>query len=75
MSNSKVIKIDSLSLQNMLDEDSELIPLMTSEDEEEIPECGFCLFMRAGPCGEEFKAWEKCLDNCKKNGRKKFIIS
>tara|TARA_B100000809_G_scaffold266776_2_gene331476 strand:+ start:19874 stop:22330 length:2457 start_codon:yes stop_codon:yes gene_type:complete len=36
MSNSKVIKIDSLSLQNILDEDSELIPLMTAEDEEEI---------------------------------------
>jgi ATP-dependent Lon protease len=36
MSNSKIIKIDSLSLQNMLDEDSELIPLMTAEDEEEI---------------------------------------
>jgi ATP-dependent Lon protease len=36
MSNSKVLKIDSLSLQNMLDEDSELIPLMTPEDEEEI---------------------------------------
>ncbi|MEI6866816.1 endopeptidase La [Flavicella sp.] len=36
MSNSKVIKIDSLSLQNILEEDSELIPLMTVEDEEEI---------------------------------------
>jgi len=36
MSNSKIIKIDSLSLQNILDEDSELIPLMTIEDEEEI---------------------------------------
>ena len=36
MSNSKTIKIDSLSLQNILDEDSELIPLMTAEDEEEI---------------------------------------
>ncbi|MFC2109457.1 endopeptidase La [Bacteroidota bacterium] len=36
MSNSKIIKIDSLSLQNMLDEDSELIPLLTAEDEEEI---------------------------------------
>ena len=36
MSNSKIIKIDNLSLQNMLDEDSELIPLMTAEDEEEI---------------------------------------
>ena len=36
MSDSKTIKIDSLSLQNLLDEDSELIPLMTAEDEEEI---------------------------------------
>mgnify|MGYP001626733039 FL=1 len=36
MSDSKIIKIDSLSLQNIMDEDSELIPLMTVEDEEEI---------------------------------------
>jgi ATP-dependent Lon protease len=36
MSNSKILNIDSLSLQNMIDEDSELIPLMTPEDEEEI---------------------------------------
>ncbi len=36
MGNSKTIKIDNLSLQNMLDEDSELIPLLTPEDEEEI---------------------------------------
>lgn len=31
-------------------------------------ECGFCLFMRAGPCGEAFTAWEKCLEKCKKDG-------
>ena len=36
MSNPKFLNIDSLSLQNILDEDSELIPLMTPEDEEEI---------------------------------------
>jgi len=36
MSNPKFLNIDSLSLHNMLDEDSELIPLMTPEDEEEI---------------------------------------
>jgi len=36
MSNPKFLNIDSLSLQHMLDEDSELIPLMTPEDEEEI---------------------------------------
>merc|ERR1711920_218071 len=32
------------------------------------PECGFCKFMKAGPCGKEFSAWEDCLDACKKNG-------
>lgn len=32
------------------------------------PECGFCKFMKAGPCGKEFSAWEACLDRAKKNG-------
>ncbi len=36
MSKAKIIGLDSLSLHNMLDEDSELIPLMTPEDEEII---------------------------------------
>ena len=36
MSKPKVLSLDSLSLQNMLNEDSELIPLMTPEDEEKI---------------------------------------
>ena len=36
MSNPKFLNIDSLSLQQALDEDAELIPLMTPEDEEEI---------------------------------------
>ena len=36
MSNSKFLNIDNLSLQHILDEDAELIPLMTPEDEEEI---------------------------------------
>ena len=36
MSKTKFLNIDNLSLQNILDEDSELIPLMTPEDEEEI---------------------------------------
>ena len=36
MSKSKVIHLDNLSLSNMLNEDSELIPLMTPEDEEII---------------------------------------
>ncbi|MBL4905383.1 MAG: LON peptidase substrate-binding domain-containing protein, partial [Flavobacteriaceae bacterium] len=36
MSKTKIIGLDSLSLHSMLDEDSELIPLMTPEDEEII---------------------------------------
>ena len=36
MSKTKFLKIDNLSLHNMLDEDADLIPLMTPEDEEEI---------------------------------------
>lgn len=29
------------------------------------PECGFCKFMKAGPCGEQFKAWEACIDKAR----------
>ena len=36
MSKSKIITLDNLSLSNILSEDSELIPLMTPEDEELI---------------------------------------
>ena len=36
MSNSEILKLDNLSLHSILDEDSELIPLMTPEDEEVI---------------------------------------
>lgn len=36
MSKTKVIKLDNLSFQEMMNEDSELIPLMTPEDEEII---------------------------------------
>ncbi len=36
MSNTKFLNIDNLSLQHVIDEDAELIPLMTPEDEEEM---------------------------------------
>ena len=36
MSKTKFLNIDNLSLQNIIDEDAELIPLMTPEDEEEM---------------------------------------
>ena len=31
------------------------------EDGEE--DCGFCTYMRAGPCGEVFTAWEACVED------------
>jgi hypothetical protein len=30
--------------------------------EEKEETCGFCKFMKAGPCGEVFAAWEACVD-------------
>ncbi|MBP8794048.1 MAG: LON peptidase substrate-binding domain-containing protein, partial [Lutibacter sp.] len=36
MSNTKFLKLDNLSLDNIMDDDADLIPLMTPEDEEEI---------------------------------------
>ena len=36
MSKSKIIHLDNLSLQDIINEDSELIPLLTPEDEEKI---------------------------------------
>ena len=36
MSDSKFIKLDNLSFQQVFDEEAELIPLMTPEDEEKI---------------------------------------
>ncbi|KAL6176244.1 PREDICTED: uncharacterized protein LOC101310609 isoform 2 [Fragaria vesca subsp. vesca] len=36
-------------------------------EDEEKGECGFCLFMKAGPCGERFTAWEQCVKDSEKN--------
>ncbi|KAL3914288.1 MAG: hypothetical protein SGPRY_007675, partial [Prymnesium sp.] len=30
-----------------------------------VPECGFCRFMRAGPCGDVFTKWENCIDRAR----------
>ena len=32
------------------------------------PECGFCRFMKNGPCGAEFVAWEACVDAARDAG-------
>ena len=29
----------------------------------EEEDCGFCTYMRAGPCGEVCTAWEKCVED------------
>ena len=34
----------------------------------EVPECGFCRFMKNGPCGDVFIAWEACVDAAKDAG-------
>jgi hypothetical protein len=35
-------------------------------------ECGFCRFMKLGPCGAEFQRWEDCIEACKE-GSEDFI--
>lgn len=40
------------------------------ENEAEVKEegeCGFCLFMKASPCGERFTAWEQCIKESEKS--------
>ena len=37
-------------------------PEAAAEAKEE-EDCGFCTYMRAGPCGEVFTAWEKCVED------------
>ena len=32
-------------------------------DSKEEEDCGFCTYLRAGPCGEVFTAWEKCVED------------
>uniref|UniRef100_A0A061SBZ6 GCK domain-containing protein n=1 Tax=Tetraselmis sp. GSL018 TaxID=582737 RepID=A0A061SBZ6_9CHLO len=36
-------------------------PFDDSEEEEEET-CGFCIFMKGGPCKKEFVAWSNCVD-------------
>ena len=40
-------------------------PEATSDaaESKEEEDCGFCTYMRAGPCGEVFTAWEKCVED------------
>ena len=33
------------------------------------PECGFCRFMKDGPCGDVFIAWEACVDMAKEESK------
>jgi len=38
-------------------------------------ECGFCKFMKAGPCRQEFMAWEKCVGDSKDDDDKDAFIN
>ena len=38
-------------------------PEAAEAKEEDGEDCGFCTYMRAGPCGEVFTAWEKCVED------------
>lgn len=37
-------------------------------DNAEEEECGFCLFMKAGPCGKKFSHWEDCVEKAETTG-------
>ncbi|KAI9991408.1 hypothetical protein PInf_019089 [Phytophthora infestans] len=68
----KIVKVDAkqseqLALQGTVCLSSRF-DVATGECQAPKAECGFCKFMKAGPCGKEFTAWETCLDNCKKSG-------
>eukprot|EP00246_Nothoceros_aenigmaticus_P006527 TRINITY_DN19471_c0_g1_i1.p1 TRINITY_DN19471_c0_g1~~TRINITY_DN19471_c0_g1_i1.p1 ORF type:complete len:180 (-),score=27.52 TRINITY_DN19471_c0_g1_i1:98-637(-) len=34
----------------------------------EEEECGFCLFMKSGPCGKRFSLWEECVEDAETIG-------
>ncbi|CAN0896524.1 hypothetical protein LINGRAHAP2_LOCUS18550 [Linum grandiflorum] len=36
--------------------------LTPAEEEEEEGECGFCVFMKGGPCKGPFTAWQECVE-------------
>ncbi len=36
----------------------------------EKPECGFCVFMKAGGCAEAFEAWSRCVDSAREAEKK-----
>lgn len=39
------------------------------KEEQEEEDCGFCKFMKAGPCGEQFSAWQDCVKESRADGR------
>mmetsp|Transcript_13243 Transcript_13243/g.48236 ORF Transcript_13243/g.48236 Transcript_13243/m.48236 type:complete len:164 (+) Transcript_13243:197-688(+) len=39
-----------------------------AEEEKKEPECAFCAYMEAGPCGEVFRKWDECVQKAKQEG-------
>eukprot|EP00298_Acanthocystis_sp_HF-20_P022783 c30956_g1_i1.p1 GENE.c30956_g1_i1~~c30956_g1_i1.p1 ORF type:complete len:103 (-),score=55.73 c30956_g1_i1:38-346(-) len=41
----------------------------SKEEEKNNSECPWCTFMKAGPCGEEFTAWQDCVRDSREKDR------
>ncbi|BBN16105.1 hypothetical protein MPTK1_7g03480 [Marchantia polymorpha subsp. ruderalis] len=75
-------RLEKLEIQ--LEEDSDLLeeakddrPLENSDFESDEAkaddeDCPFCDYMKLGPCGKSFNAWEKCTEAAEKDGRNVF---
>ncbi|XP_002525694.2 uncharacterized protein LOC8286502 [Ricinus communis] len=55
-----------LDQSTKLTEENEDVDLR-KESEEEVGECGFCLFMKGGGCKDAFVAWENCIQDAENN--------
>ena len=55
--------------QQAVEDDGDEAAVVMEEDKEDTyycdkPTCGFCEFMKGGPCREVFINWENCVDKC-----------
>ena len=55
-----------------MNEDEPLVEVKAADREEgeaEEEECGWCKWMKAGPCPEPFQVWLDCVDGLRAKGR------
>merc|ERR1712146_877808 len=65
MGQEEQMKTDEETMNTSQDETTQEVEV---EEEEEEEGCGFCKFMRAGPCGDVFTGWEECIETGRKGG-------